>query len=99
MSVKETNPSFVLQRVGEFAFEDRPVPELIHPTDVLIRIQVTGICGSDVCIMCEIVGVMIGLLGCRFITGNMAKLGHINCSLRLHSAMNLQERSRKLVKE
>lgn len=47
-NVEEANPSFVLRNVGEFGFETREIPEIINPTDVLIRIQVTGICGSDV---------------------------------------------------
>ncbi|KAK9480515.1 chaperonin 10-like protein [Lipomyces japonicus] len=42
------NPSFVLQKVNEVKFEDRPVPEIKNPRDVRIQIKQTGICGSDV---------------------------------------------------
>jgi D-xylulose reductase len=42
------NPSFVLNSIKSVAFEDRPIPSLKSPTDVLIRIGITGICGSDV---------------------------------------------------
>ncbi|KAG0134900.1 chaperonin 10-like protein [Tuber indicum] len=46
MSLK--NPSFVLRSIKDVTFEDRPVPKIQNPTDVLIRVNVTGICGSDV---------------------------------------------------
>ncbi|KAI9824630.1 MAG: hypothetical protein M1832_001720 [Thelocarpon impressellum] len=42
------NPSFVLRKAGEVAFEERPVPELKSDDDVLVEIKQTGICGSDV---------------------------------------------------
>jgi len=42
------NPSFVLKSVKDLIFEERPVPRIQNPTDVLIRVNVTGICGSDV---------------------------------------------------
>ncbi|KAF1814080.1 putative xylitol dehydrogenase [Eremomyces bilateralis CBS 781.70] len=42
------NPSFVLKSIGNFAYESRPVPDLKSPTDVLIAVKQTGICGSDV---------------------------------------------------
>ncbi|KAF8544367.1 chaperonin 10-like protein [Trichophaea hybrida] len=42
------NPSFVLQSINSVTFEDRPIPVLTSPTDVLIKIGITGICGSDV---------------------------------------------------
>ncbi|CAZ81257.1 unnamed protein product [Tuber melanosporum] len=42
------NPSFVLRSIKDVTFEDRPVPKIQNPTDVLIRVNVTGICGSDV---------------------------------------------------
>lgn len=38
----------MLNAVRDVAFEDRAIPELTNDTDVLIRIEVTGICGSDV---------------------------------------------------
>jgi threonine dehydrogenase-like Zn-dependent dehydrogenase len=42
------NPSFVLSKPHTVSYEDRPVPELQDPHDVLIHIKQTGICGSDV---------------------------------------------------
>ncbi|RPB04387.1 GroES-like protein [Choiromyces venosus 120613-1] len=42
------NPSFVLKSIKDVTFEERPVPKIQNPTDVLIRVNVTGICGSDV---------------------------------------------------
>ncbi|KAL7274030.1 hypothetical protein RUND412_003090 [Rhizina undulata] len=42
------NLSFVLKAIKDVVFEDRPIPELKNPNDVLVRINVTGICGSDV---------------------------------------------------
>ncbi|KAI9849080.1 MAG: hypothetical protein M1838_000281 [Thelocarpon superellum] len=44
----EKNTSFVLEKAGQVQYEDRPVPELKHDTDVLVNIKQTGICGSDV---------------------------------------------------
>ncbi|KAK9456230.1 chaperonin 10-like protein [Dipodascopsis uninucleata] len=42
------NPSFVLQKVNEVKFEERPVPSIKSDRDVRIEIKQTGICGSDV---------------------------------------------------
>lgn len=42
------NPSFVLQKPYSVSFEDRPIPQLQDPHDVLINVKYTGICGSDV---------------------------------------------------
>merc|ERR1712072_1106275 len=42
------NLSFVLQKAKHVSFEDRPVPALQSPHDVIINVQWTGICGSDV---------------------------------------------------
>ncbi|KAK9471441.1 chaperonin 10-like protein [Dipodascopsis tothii] len=42
------NPSFVLQKINEVKFEERPVPEIKHGRDVKIEVKKTGICGSDV---------------------------------------------------
>ncbi|KAF1988653.1 hypothetical protein K402DRAFT_411547 [Aulographum hederae CBS 113979] len=48
LAMADKNPSFVLQKPLEIKYEDRPVPELKSPNDVLVRVQWTGICGSDV---------------------------------------------------
>ncbi|KAF9691883.1 hypothetical protein EKO04_010012 [Ascochyta lentis] len=42
------NPSFVLKQKDEVVYEDRPIPELPSPYDVLVKPKWTGICGSDV---------------------------------------------------
>ncbi|KAF2767022.1 putative xylitol dehydrogenase [Teratosphaeria nubilosa] len=42
------NLSFVLQKPGEVQFEDRPIPKLASPYDVIVNVRFTGICGSDV---------------------------------------------------
>ncbi|KIY02415.1 uncharacterized protein Z520_02553 [Fonsecaea multimorphosa CBS 102226] len=44
---KENN-SFVLRGIKDVCFEDRPVPKLTGPRDVLLQVNYTGICGSDV---------------------------------------------------
>ncbi|KAI8083978.1 chaperonin 10-like protein [Gilbertella persicaria] len=41
------NTSFVLQKVNEITFEDRPIPKPGHG-EVIVNIKATGICGSDV---------------------------------------------------
>lgn len=45
-----TNPSFVLKKINEVAYEDRPIPDLKgkDPHYVKINVKKTGICGSDV---------------------------------------------------
>ncbi|KAI9923447.1 hypothetical protein MW887_009308 [Aspergillus wentii] len=42
------NLSFVLEGIHQVKFEDRPIPELKDPHDVLVNVRYTGICGSDV---------------------------------------------------
>ncbi|KAF7592834.1 hypothetical protein BBP40_012369 [Aspergillus hancockii] len=42
------NLSFVLEGVHQVKFEDRPVPDLRDPHDVIVNVRFTGICGSDV---------------------------------------------------
>ncbi|OJJ08721.1 hypothetical protein ASPVEDRAFT_47900 [Aspergillus versicolor CBS 583.65] len=42
------NPSFILEGIHQVKFEDRPVPELKSPYDVIVNVKFTGICGSDV---------------------------------------------------
>ncbi|KAI0053005.1 xylitol dehydrogenase [Auriscalpium vulgare] len=41
------NPSFVLQKIEDTSYEERPIPE-IGDDDVLVEVKKTGICGSDV---------------------------------------------------
>ncbi|USW53560.1 Putative alcohol dehydrogenase, zinc-type, GroES-like superfamily, NAD(P)-binding domain superfamily [Septoria linicola] len=42
------NLSFVLEKAGSVKFEDRPIPQLKSPYDVIVNTKFTGICGSDV---------------------------------------------------
>ncbi|MCJ1479542.1 hypothetical protein MMC13_008228 [Lambiella insularis] len=42
------NLSFVLEEPYKVKYEERPIPELESPNDVLVQISWTGICGSDV---------------------------------------------------
>ena len=46
----DQNNSFVLKIKPEVSvsFEDRPVPKLENPYDVLLQVNYTGICGSDI---------------------------------------------------
>ncbi|KAK9779807.1 putative Chaperonin 10-like protein [Seiridium cardinale] len=43
-----SNKSFVLNKPKSVSYSDRPVPSLASPHDVLVAINYTGICGSDV---------------------------------------------------
>lgn len=38
----------ILKDVGEYAIVDKPIPQLHSPDDLLIRIEASSICGSDV---------------------------------------------------
>ncbi|GFF48898.1 probable D-xylulose reductase A [Aspergillus udagawae] len=42
------NPSCFLYGPFDARFEDRPIPKIEDPSDVVIRIAYTGVCGSDV---------------------------------------------------
>ncbi|KAJ9647012.1 Endo-1,4-beta-xylanase 2 [Coniosporium tulheliwenetii] len=42
------NHAFVLLETRKFGFEERPMPTLQSPRDVLIRVIATGLCGSDI---------------------------------------------------
>ena len=42
------NPSFVLEKPYQVKYEDRPVPKIESPHDVMVQVAWTGICGSDV---------------------------------------------------
>ncbi|KAF1851613.1 GroES-like protein [Cucurbitaria berberidis CBS 394.84] len=47
-SKEMVNPSIVLYGAKNAALEDKPIPELVEPHDVLVRINYVGVCGSDV---------------------------------------------------
>ena len=38
----------MLKKPGEVTYEERPVPEIKDPHDVIVNVKYTGICGSDV---------------------------------------------------
>ena len=40
--------ALVVKRVGQLVLEDRPVPHVKDPDDVVLKIKAVGICGSDV---------------------------------------------------
>lgn len=42
------NPSCLLYGGGDARYENRPVPVIEDPLDVIIRIAYVGVCGSDV---------------------------------------------------
>ena len=42
------NLSFILNKPNDVSFADRPKPSLSSPHDVLVAINYTGICGSDI---------------------------------------------------
>ncbi|EIW70927.1 hypothetical protein TREMEDRAFT_73604 [Tremella mesenterica DSM 1558] len=45
--MKQDNPSFVLHGIQDVKFENRPIPQLVDD-QVLVQVEKTGICGSDV---------------------------------------------------
>ncbi|EGO52122.1 hypothetical protein NEUTE1DRAFT_71383 [Neurospora tetrasperma FGSC 2508] len=44
----KSNLSFVLNKPLDVCFQDKPVPKINSPHDVLVAVNYTGICGSDV---------------------------------------------------
>ncbi|KAL4965060.1 NAD(P)-dependent alcohol dehydrogenase [Aspergillus stella-maris] len=48
MASDDKNLSCLLYGPHDARFEDRPVPTLTNPHDVIVRIAYTGVCGSDV---------------------------------------------------
>ncbi|OJJ41677.1 hypothetical protein ASPWEDRAFT_35278 [Aspergillus wentii DTO 134E9] len=48
MDSKTDNPSCLLYGPLDARFENRPVPTLDNPHDVIVKIAYTGVCGSDV---------------------------------------------------
>lgn len=63
------NLSFVLEKANAVKFEDRPIPKLQSPHDVLVNVKYTGICGSDVHYWVE------GAIG-HFVVKDPMVLGH-----------------------
>lgn len=73
----QKNPSFVLQAKNKVVYEDRPIPELPSPYDVIVKPKWTGICGSDVHYWVE------GRIG-HFIVESPMVLGHESAGI-VHS--------------
>jgi D-xylulose reductase len=48
METLEANPSCLLYNKGDARYENRPMPTIEDPLDVIIRIAYVGVCGSDV---------------------------------------------------
>lgn len=46
---KMQNPNIILYAPHTAKLEDKPIPTLSSPHDVVIRINYIGVCGSDVC--------------------------------------------------
>ncbi len=44
----EKMKAFVIKEVGKLVLEERPIPHVQDPDDVLLRVKSVGICGSDV---------------------------------------------------
>ncbi|RLV89768.1 D-xylulose reductase xyl2.2 [Spathaspora sp. JA1] len=42
------NPSLVLNKIDDITFENFEAPEIVEPTDVIVEVKKTGICGSDI---------------------------------------------------
>ncbi|CUM51797.1 D-xylulose reductase [Debaryomyces fabryi] len=42
------NPSLVLNKINDITFESYDAPEITEPTDVIVEVKKTGICGSDI---------------------------------------------------
>lgn len=42
------NPSLALNKIDDLSFEDLSIPQITEPTDVIVEIKKTGICGSDI---------------------------------------------------
>jgi threonine dehydrogenase-like Zn-dependent dehydrogenase len=47
MSLPKTMRAVVLKGDYEVAVEDRPVPTIKNPTDVILKVTSTALCGSD----------------------------------------------------
>ncbi|KAH8597646.1 chaperonin 10-like protein [Bisporella sp. PMI_857] len=65
----DSNLSFVLSKPFDVKFEQRPKPKIESPHDVIVAINYTGICGSDVHYWVE------GRIG-PFVVENPMVLGH-----------------------
>ncbi len=44
----DTMKAYVFKDVGNLVFEERPIPHVKEPDDVLLKVRAVGICGSDI---------------------------------------------------
>lgn len=42
------NPSLVLNKINDITFESYDAPEITDPSDFIVEVKKTGICGSDI---------------------------------------------------
>lgn len=47
----KTMKSLTYKDIGKIVYEDKPVPQLTHPNDVILKVAAVGICGTDVKIL------------------------------------------------
>lgn len=47
----KTMKSLTYKDVGKIVYEDRPLPKIVEPTDVILKVAAVGICGTDVKIL------------------------------------------------
>jgi len=43
----DTMKAYVFKNVGNLVFEEKPIPHVTEPDDVLLKVKAVGICGSD----------------------------------------------------
>lgn len=97
--VESQNLSFVLEGVNQVKFEDRPIPELKDPHDVLLNVRYTGICGSDVSTYYHVEpGLRLTFCVYRFITWHMAELANSSWKNPWFLDMNLPVSSARLAR-
>ncbi len=49
--MQKTMKAMVYYGADDLRFEDRPVPQILEPTDAIIKLTTTTICGTDLGIM------------------------------------------------
>jgi 2-desacetyl-2-hydroxyethyl bacteriochlorophyllide A dehydrogenase len=84
LTATATMPAAVLADIGRLALEDRPLPALERPGDVIVEVEACGICGSDLQILSTPPGhpATVGVvLGHEFV-GHVAEVGAEVTSVR-----------------
>lgn len=79
-----TMKALVYKGPGEKAWEDVPMPEIQHPTDVLIQIDTTTICGTDLHILKgDVPAVKVGRILGHEGVGTITEVGSAVTSLKV----------------